>query len=670
MQKPSDYFKKLDLAHLDANTAQFIREKILTLPNIDILEGTKEFETIKAIVEENFPRAIGIEPKVVEVIPETVVEEVIEPIIDEKQVEIDSISGQVSELSSLVELLNEMITENPNDLESVEVLELYNETLQDLKDKLSKLTTVITEAIVETKENIEEVKEVIKTDVVDNKGILTAPKKYKTEDGEEVLGYESDWNFGTKKHLGETVVYYSYKEGISGKHSVLTGILHKGEIVYSEDKISNKEFENKFDSEKEALDFAYELSLDKESIDKFEKGGEVGNKLYYEQHGIGKAKYTVSYHDGIEKHKDGSPFYAIRTFKNKKDLKEFIDSLLKQGYKYKDNAYTTKYVAVHESKDGYWTIASKPTTKELAEEMLGGTPKNEVGKVVTLEEARAHKKVVGGEYLYEKGGSVKNISYDLIVRTPKELVTKKDFDGFTKEEIIKWGNDRDWVYNPKGEKLGGQVLKDYEFFVKEFKQKKVKLPKKYEEGGRISNIDKIKKSIGETIFNHINSLNKSQLKKQLKELDTELNREYFESNGKSERYKKLHDEKLYILHLLEGVGLDYKFPVGRKVSIIDAPKSESNNYEVVGHQNYNEKYGWETTIKNDDEKITMYENQLEPSIEKLTISSENPLSSQLTKLTGDSWNTLDFESIERGHALTTMKPFRHIKSGRIFQVIN
>jgi hypothetical protein len=64
-----------------------------------------------------------------------------------------------------------------------------------------------------------------------------------------------------------------------------------------------------------------------------------------------------------------------------------------------------------------------------------------------------------------KGGMTKN-DFDVIVRTPKGLVTKKDFDGFTKEEIIKWCEDRGWVYNPKGEKFGGSILKEYEFFIK------------------------------------------------------------------------------------------------------------------------------------------------------------------------------------------------------------
>jgi hypothetical protein len=62
------------------------------------------------------------------------------------------------------------------------------------------------------------------------------------------------------------------------------------------------------------------------------------------------------------------------------------------------------YVAVSEKND-YWTIITKPTTKEKAQEMLdlGGLPRGEVGKVVTLEEAKAHKNTIGKEYL-EKGG--------------------------------------------------------------------------------------------------------------------------------------------------------------------------------------------------------------------------------------------------------------------------
>lgn len=56
-------------------------------------------------------------------------------------------------------------------------------------------------------------------------------------------------------------------------------------------------------------------------------------KTFYRQDNIGSAKYTVSFHDGIKTHKDGSKFFDIRLFKNKVKLNQFIKSLIKQGYK-------------------------------------------------------------------------------------------------------------------------------------------------------------------------------------------------------------------------------------------------------------------------------------------------------------------------------------------------
>ena len=59
-----------------------------------------------------------------------------------------------------------------------------------------------------------------------------------------------------------------------------------------------------------------------------------GKKRYYQKDGIGKSKYTISYHDGKKKHKDGSDFFDIQIFRNKKDLAKFVNSLHKGGYVY------------------------------------------------------------------------------------------------------------------------------------------------------------------------------------------------------------------------------------------------------------------------------------------------------------------------------------------------
>ena len=53
---------------------------------------------------------------------------------------------------------------------------------------------------------------------------------------------------------------------------------------------------------------------------------------FYLMYNIGSAKYVVNYHDGVKTHLDGSDFYDIRIFKNKKKLFAFIHHLLEQGY--------------------------------------------------------------------------------------------------------------------------------------------------------------------------------------------------------------------------------------------------------------------------------------------------------------------------------------------------
>lgn len=55
-------------------------------------------------------------------------------------------------------------------------------------------------------------------------------------------------------------------------------------------------------------------------------------KKFNLQFNIGKAKYVINYHDGVKTNKDGSQFYDIAIFKNKKKAKSFITDLKKKGY--------------------------------------------------------------------------------------------------------------------------------------------------------------------------------------------------------------------------------------------------------------------------------------------------------------------------------------------------
>jgi len=58
-----------------------------------------------------------------------------------------------------------------------------------------------------------------------------------------------------------------------------------------------------------------------------------GKKVFKVNPQIGKAKYSISSHDGVKKHKDGSDFFDIETFKNKVDLEKAIKKYTANGFK-------------------------------------------------------------------------------------------------------------------------------------------------------------------------------------------------------------------------------------------------------------------------------------------------------------------------------------------------
>jgi len=57
-----------------------------------------------------------------------------------------------------------------------------------------------------------------------------------------------------------------------------------------------------------------------------------GKKRFKQQDGVGSSKYTISYHDGRKKHKDGSDFFDIKIFKNKPELEAFKKDLVSKGF--------------------------------------------------------------------------------------------------------------------------------------------------------------------------------------------------------------------------------------------------------------------------------------------------------------------------------------------------
>jgi hypothetical protein len=57
-------------------------------------------------------------------------------------------------------------------------------------------------------------------------------------------------------------------------------------------------------------------------------------KRYNIMYNVGSSKYVINSHDGIQKHRDGSDFFDIRLFKNKKKFNAAIKQLEADGYKY------------------------------------------------------------------------------------------------------------------------------------------------------------------------------------------------------------------------------------------------------------------------------------------------------------------------------------------------
>jgi hypothetical protein len=105
-------------------------------------------------------------------------------------------------------------------------------------------------------------------------------------------------------------------------------------VLYSPKKgvkpVSTAAYKDKKDAEKWAKDLGGVTMIVKKKV----KGIDEGKKRYNQKDGVGKSKYVISYHDGKKKHKDGSDFFDIQIFRNKKDLAKFVNTLHKGGYVY------------------------------------------------------------------------------------------------------------------------------------------------------------------------------------------------------------------------------------------------------------------------------------------------------------------------------------------------
>jgi len=156
-------------------------------------------------------------------------------------------------------------------------------------------------------------------------------------------------------------------------------------------------------------------------------------------------------------------------------IKNRLDEHVHEG-EYEKGGEIKDYVVVaektYDNGVSYWTIISKPTTKEKAEIIKSESfvIDGEVAKVVTSKEAKEHKHVVGREYL-EKGGEMYAKGGELVINETRLKVP------FRKQIGIYKGTDGDFVkiYYPE---LGFEEMVNYRL-------EDIKVVDEHEHGGEL-----------------------------------------------------------------------------------------------------------------------------------------------------------------------------------------
>jgi hypothetical protein len=133
-----------------------------------------------------------------------------------------------------------------------------------------------------------------------------------------------------------------------------------------------------------------------------------GKKRFKVNPQIGKSKYSISSHDGIKKHKDGSDFFDIETFKNKVDLEKAIKNYTSKGFKMEsvnEAKNDDKYVVIDFHEKGGGFVMTKPGSKKAAEDSARSIRKgSDISKreVLKVSDARKIRGLAGKNYLNEE----------------------------------------------------------------------------------------------------------------------------------------------------------------------------------------------------------------------------------------------------------------------------
>lgn len=276
---------------------------------------------------------------------------------------------------------------------------------------------------------------------------------------------------------------------------------------------------------------------------------------------------------------------------------------------------------------------------------------------------------------YDKGGEVNSKYLDTISADKKTKILKNIANHYgisvadAEEEVKDADAEMLYEYIANDPSLRMDVYNDFK-------------NNKYKEGGEITKKKVPVKYIGEDDWHR--RLYKSEKGTTLADVDGQLH--YITDEG----------EPLSPAHGFEKVDPIGEPSEAEKFSYMMLSRLQSDVEYYLGHGNRNERHLrgesvdahiaemkrlW-NSLKVKPEWLSMedileYEKNMKSSSDKvdgevttLYISDARPLSTQLEELTGDSWNTGDFINTNGDTKnLSTLTPFKHIKSGKVFQAI-
>jgi len=192
------------------------------------------------------------------------------------------------------------------------------------------------------------VKEIVKETMVEENAYQEFFKKALEKTGKSIPEMSEDekktfFNKIDSAWKGKGEKKESVNEGISvfderhfGKKGIIIMIDDNGKkisAIFKDKKNADKYNRNKPSDIQALLKIAKTKPFGKaidESVN--ESSPKVGRKSFYTQDNIGSSKYSINPYDGKSTHKDGSPFYGIKTFKNKVEYETAKQELIKKGY--------------------------------------------------------------------------------------------------------------------------------------------------------------------------------------------------------------------------------------------------------------------------------------------------------------------------------------------------